>query len=457
MRNYQIVVTIFFVLLSVGCGGDSGQSPGGGSASLVPGVANRAAATTSAESSSTVEISGQVEDVSSGFFLLQTGEPHGYIDVYTNASTVISGTAPYVGEYVLVAGTGSLSVSITATKITQESSTGATATTLPPQGVYNSCEIDTALTTMCEQEDAAMASDGYQWEINYIGLMAHETGTQSLQAWFTYDASIGMGQIFAVEGAINDPVNVLTGTRLVTINGDNNLASDCGATNNEQVISCIYKVASSVPGFHWKWYTYDEPGCPNQTIGYCQGTLAGGNYNNVATLAQYIYSIDPTHPVIGTEVGDTGGQTVTNTEFSWLLSAASPVTGFDHYPIPENGNFGMIDDIGTIAGYLANTIAADYSPEQVYYVGQAFSWYQESGKGCTSITVCPYPTTAQMQDMRDQALYYANKAGKPMSLILWYYWPDITCLNTYPGCSASANRASLKSAAFAPFPATPPP
>src|SRR5580704_9800729 len=68
-----------------------------------------------------------------------------------------------------------------ATSVTSSSST----TTLPPQGVYNSCEIDTALTTMCEQEDAAMRSDGFTWEINYIGLMANKTGTQSLKAWFT--------------------------------------------------------------------------------------------------------------------------------------------------------------------------------------------------------------------------------------------------------------------------------
>jgi hypothetical protein len=336
-------------------------------------------------------------------------------------------------------------------------STPVATATLPPQGVYNSCEIDTALTSMCEQEDAAMASDGYKWEINYIGLDANKTGSSSLQAWFTYDASIGLGQAISVKAAINDPVNVLTGKALLSSPYTSSLANSCGATNNEQIISCIYSVASSVPSFNWKWYIYDEPGCPNQSIGYCQGTLAGGNYNNVATLAQYIQSIDPTHPVIGTEVGDMGDQTVVNTEFSWLLSPASPVTGFDHYPIPENGNFGMIDDIGTIAGELANTIAADYSPEQMYYVGQAFSWYQASGTGCISITVCPYPTTAQMQDMRDQALYYANKAGKPMSMIFWYYWPDITCMNTYSGCSATANRASLKSAAFAPFPATPPP
>ena len=123
----------------------------------------------------------------------------------------------------------------------------------------------------------------------------------------------------------------------------------------------------------------------------------------------------------------------------------------------SGGRFGSIDDIGAIAGQVANTVAANNPASNIFFVGQAFSWSQESGAGCTSVTGCPYPTTARMQDMRDQALYYSEKAGRPVSMVLWYYWPDITCLNTFAGCNALANRASLRSAAFAPFPATPPP
>ena len=149
--------------------------------------------------------------------------------------------------------------------------------TLPPQGVYNSCEIDTALTTMCEQEDAAMASDGFKWEINYIGLMANKTGSQSLQAWFTYDASIGMGQVIAVNRAIFDSSgSPLTGTNLTTFNGDGNLAKTCGATNNEQIISCIDSVANSVPGFKFKWYIYDEPGMPESVDRLLSRDARGG-------------------------------------------------------------------------------------------------------------------------------------------------------------------------------------
>jgi hypothetical protein len=332
---------------------------------------------------------------------------------------------------------------------------GAIGAAVPPQGVYNSCEIDTALTWLCEQEDAAIASDGFTWEINYIGLDAYETGPASLQAWFAYDASIGLGQVISVKDAVNDPVNVLTGDVLKK-KSTGNLANSCGATDNAQIIACIYAVASRVPGFHWKWYIYDEPGCPDQTIGYCHGTLAGRDYNSVRELADYIASIDPAHEIIGTQVGDLGDQSAIDTLFSWLATPSTPSTGFDHYPIPSGGAFGSVDDIGSIARKVAGTIRAKRPSEHLFFVGQAFSWYQESAKGCTSIAICPFPTRAQMQDMRDQALYYANKAGKPLSMIFWYYWPDVTCLNKYPGCDAAANRANLKAAAFAPFPVAPP-
>jgi hypothetical protein len=341
--------------------------------------------------------------------------------------------------------------------------------TLPPQGIYDSCEIDTNLfgtpppptRPSCEQDDQGIANAGFKWEINYIGsLMAYSStapGSQSLQNWFAYDTSIGLGQVLVVKQAINDPVNVLTGTSLVDFNGSTSLATSCGATNNEQIIQCIYNAAASVPNFNWKWYIYDEPGCPDQSHGYCQGTLAGGNYGNVATLAAYIESIDPTHQVIGTQIGDEGTQTEQNNLFSWLTNATTPVVGFDRYPIPVS-TYGPISEIGTIDKQLATVIQANYSSEQAYFVGQAFSWVQEPPNACGgSITTCPYPTTAQMQKERDEALWYGSQTGGvPMSMVFWYQWPDITCLNSYTGCSSSANVASLKSAAFAPFPTASP-
>jgi hypothetical protein len=326
---------------------------------------------------------------------------------------------------------------------------------LPPQGLYNSCEIDTAL-SMCETRDEQMASGGFTLEINYIGLMAHKTGANSLATWLTYDASIGLRQVLNVKNAIKD-ADPLNGTLLVTSYAT--LATDCGASNNAQLISCVASVAGTSPAFYG-WYIYDEPGCPDQHTGYCRGSLAGGNYANIATLAAYIASVDPLHPIIGINTpggvppcsggwSSSCGPTQISDLYSWLTNSTTPYTGYDYYPIGFPGQ--SIADIGTIGTLLQNEIGATYPPEQVAFVAQAFSWYQESDSGCT-IATCPYPTKAQLLQMRNQALYYANRAGNPLYALFYYEYADTVCLHNYSGCDATANWDNLVSAAFAPFP-----
>ena len=77
----------------------------------------------------------------------------------------------------------------------------------------------------------------------------------------------------------------------------------CGATNNEQVIQCVASLGAGSAGFGG-WYIYDEPGCPDQTQGRCQGSIAGKNYAFVDELAKYIAQVDPSHPIIGIQNGD---------------------------------------------------------------------------------------------------------------------------------------------------------
>jgi hypothetical protein len=320
-----------------------------------------------------------------------------------------------------------------------------------------------------------MVSDGWNVEVNYIGLAAYLTNAQnaqSLQAIFTYDASIGMTQLINVKLALNDPNGVLTGTSLY--DSDNHIGEGCTAgTTNADIIDCVYNVAASVPGFNWMWYYFDEPGCPGST-GFCQGSLAGGNYKNVDTLARYLKSIDPNH--VATGVNTPGGCTDSScpqsqenalystdgqSSYCWMTCASTPYTGYDFYPICASGypgcDQGSIDSIGYLAGLIQNTINANHPVEKMTFVVQAFSWYQEGGGyGCSSISVCPYPTTAQIQDMRDQALYYGHAAGNTPFMILYYYWPDIVCEHDYTGCNPTASRASVSVAGHAPFPTSPP-
>lgn len=374
------------------------------------------------------------------------------------------------------------------------SPTPVPAGTLPPEGYYTSCEIDSALDDgsgivgpshegQCELDDTAMVADGFSVEINYLGALAHkDSASDSIAAWLTFDSHLGMSQFFNVKNATLD-TDPLTGTALA----GGNLATDCGATNNQQIMACVEAIQESIPvdptthtnGFGG-WYIYDEPGCSNQTIGYCQGSQAGKNYANIPKIATYLASIS-TKPIIGIQTPSglpvcgswtcSGAQTqidnlyscngqppCTTGNYPWLVSSVTPNVGYDYYPFGLAGLAAA--DAGHVDDLIQSTISRNYALEKVDFTGQAFSWFQEGNPGCTSITVCPYPTTAQMQSLRDNALYRANQNHNPIQHVFWYYWPDVICRGTaenYSGCNATTNRGLVKAAAFAAFPATPPP
>jgi hypothetical protein len=369
-----------------------------------------------------------------------------------------------------------------ATPIGQTISVTFAPATLPPVGMYNSCEIDTALTATCEPEDLAMTSDGYSLQINYNATLAYLTpngaGGNSLQEWFAYDAGIGMAQFIPVESILSDSGGVLAGTALYTAN--NHIGVGCAsgtapgytAHQNANILACIANVGNSSAGFAG-FYMMDEPGCPNQSIGYCQGSLAGGNYANVQTLGNFLQTIT-TKPILGLNTPSgvppacsgtwaiSCGQAQINELFSWISNSSTPNIAFDSYPVC--GSCGIapgqtVFDSGVITQNIAATAQANYPAQTISFTGQAFSWYQTAPapSGCTSESVCPYPTETQMQEQRDAAYWYGHIAGYPVQRLFWYYWPDITCLNTYSGCSSSANRTAVKTASFAAFPATPPP
>jgi hypothetical protein len=75
--------------------------------------------------------SGTVSGLFSGGFTLNSGSPHGYVHIYTNSSTAYTGSKPFANEQVSVVGTGSYSAGITATNVTQSTSSTATPTPAP--------------------------------------------------------------------------------------------------------------------------------------------------------------------------------------------------------------------------------------------------------------------------------------------------------------------------------------
>jgi hypothetical protein len=313
-----------------------------------------------------------------------------------------------------------------------------------------------------------MSQTGLTFEVNYIGLHGNLSGANSIASWLAYDATLSpiMRQFINVKDAIQD-ADALTGTSLVADgNTDGNLGKACPASDNAQIIACVAKNFSSSPAFGG-WYVYDEPGCPTTTIGYCQGSMAGKNYANIAELAKYIASVDPTHPILGIQTASgtpSGGWSATNptaatqirTLYSWLSGTGVPNTGMDYYPFPPA--FNSPPQTPEQLAAIEALIAANLGPAMTNsFVGQAFAWYQEDAGDCKTITGCPFPTQAQMQAERDNALYYAAAAGAPITYFAWYYWPDTVCINPYPGCNAAANEAAMQAVDSAPFPASAPP
>lgn len=105
---------------------------GGGSSSAIPAAGPNTSSVISVNGSN-LTVTGTITALFSGGFTLMEGSPAGYMHVYTNSSTAITGPALYVGEAVIVSGTGSLSTSITATSVGPQSTAtpGPTGTATP--------------------------------------------------------------------------------------------------------------------------------------------------------------------------------------------------------------------------------------------------------------------------------------------------------------------------------------
>ncbi len=125
----------------IGNGVSDTNTPVVPSISTSPSTIASASVTTATTGDTTT--SGKIVSTFSTGFTLNQGAPHGYLHVYTSSSTAFSGSKPFIGEQVSVAGTGSVDSSITAKTVTQAgSATPSPAPTdspgvTPPNGSSN--------------------------------------------------------------------------------------------------------------------------------------------------------------------------------------------------------------------------------------------------------------------------------------------------------------------------------
>ncbi len=144
------VLAIAAALAACGGGGGGGSvvpNGTGGTGALPANVQPTSASVTTATATpaasptpTIINTGGTITSAYAGGFTLQTGAPHGYVNVVTSASTQFAGKPPYIGETVSVSATGSWSklYAISVSQVIGAVVTpGPTASPVPPAHVQN--------------------------------------------------------------------------------------------------------------------------------------------------------------------------------------------------------------------------------------------------------------------------------------------------------------------------------
>jgi hypothetical protein len=108
------------LMLFAGCSG--GTNPGAAPAApAARGLQSHVRTQTIvADGSGSITVTGPISNFISGGFTMNEGKGGGFVHVLTSGSTVMSGAAPFVGENVVVSGTGVAGGNITASSVAQQ-------------------------------------------------------------------------------------------------------------------------------------------------------------------------------------------------------------------------------------------------------------------------------------------------------------------------------------------------
>ena len=134
-RRFQTTLALLFVSALTACGG--GGAGGSGTLPSTTGAQPQASASPApmqiiSQNGTSITLAGAIVALIAGGFEIQGGRGVGYLHVYTNSSTVITGPALFVGEDVEITGTGTVSTSITATSVSQLNPTPAPSASIAP-------------------------------------------------------------------------------------------------------------------------------------------------------------------------------------------------------------------------------------------------------------------------------------------------------------------------------------
>ena len=319
---------------------------------------------------------------------------------------------------------------------------GASAASMPAEGVFESCPLDSAMST-CVQRLAVMHQGG----VNVVVISAGGVSLNSLAEYAAAAQSLGMSIMWETSnpGWWQEPSDSTYMSGFYP-----GFASACGCNQDAQLLAYTIRWLGSLPATYG-YYAADD------------SALAPGDGGAIASYVSEIKQADPSHPVM---LGS-ADQSQTDT-----YERSADMIGVDIYPvttsslIPVSANQEMWDSVAQTA--VDTQRSADQAGNQSAFILQAFTWGDNIDDG-QAIGVCTpsdtpascyakllYPTGGDQLQLRNEVIEHAHP-----KLILWWSFQGTygqagdDTYSIYPtGAVASSRWAGLSAALQAPPPST---
>jgi len=318
----------------------------------------------------------------------------------------------------------------------------ASAATMPAEGVFENCPLNTAMPT-CLQRLEAMHQGG----VNVVVIGAAGSSLASLSTYANAAHSLGM----SVMWELSNP-DWWSGPSTSTELSDyySSFTTACECTQKTALLAHVVHWLGSLPGTYGYYAADDE-------------VLAPGGQAAIASYIAEIKQQDPVHTVMIATWNDS--QTAT-------YQRMADVLGQEIYPVmnqplvPINANQDTWGPLGDLISQ--DQQSATKAGKQSAFILQAFSWGDNLDDGQATGVCTPndtkdscyakllYPSAAAQLQLRNEVLLHAHP-----QLILWwsfmgtYGQADTDTYSIYPtGAVAAARWAGLSAAIQAPYPSS---
>lgn len=273
---------------------------------------------------------------------------------------------------------------------------------LPPQGIYDECA---PATQDCDANLKTIADAGFKYVLNYTAWFG---SADQVRHYADTAQALGLKVIWPLnDHAWRDGTDLRSYYRY--------LGPDCQCESNAEFMQWALGLVKDHPAT-WGFYVGDELSPTSQ------------NVSQTKALANEVKSIAPDKPTLYVTIPNDSGVLTSQLE---PFEQTADYVGGDYYPVGKGNN------IDATSGYAGDTsrLAAQHGTNPMFVL-QAFSWSSYDSGAADR-----FPTRAEMQNMRDQAISAANP-----QMLLWYAYNDVLRSSDPQG-----NWNDVKAAAFAPY------